>query len=493
MKKELLIELRDYELSELKAVMHGHLVLKLSDDCVSAIKKGRAYLDDRLETRDEAIYGINTGFGSLCDTRINKEDLNRLQENLVKSHAAGSGKEVRAEIVRLMLFLKIVALSKGYSAIRLETIQRLIDFYNKDVLPIIYEQGSLGASGDLAPLAHLSLPLIGTGEVRIKSQRLPGEALHQQFGWQALVLESKEGIALLNGTQFMSAYASYILLRFGHLFEKANSIACISMEAFQARLQAFHPALHRIRKQHGQAYVAFEIREILKGSELQEEAVDFVQDPYSFRCIPQVHGAIWDNFSYVKQLVQNEINSISDNPTVFPEEDLILSGGNFHGEAIAMALDYLKIGMHELGNISERRIYKLIAGQRGLPAFLVAEPGLNSGFMIPQYTAASLVSRSKTLCFPNSVDTIDSSNGQEDHVSMGANAALSSLQVFELVEQVIGIEYFVACQALDFRTQAKSSATVEKMRSDLRKQVSFIERDCIMHEPMSIAQRLLRE
>lgn len=492
MSKELKIELRDYSLEELLPVMKGEVSLSLSEECKAATQRCRDYLDKRLDSTDEAIYGINTGFGSLCDTRIEKSEIEQLQENLVKSHAAGSGDEIRSELVRLMIFLKILGLSKGYSGVRPALLERLIDFYNRDVLPVIYEQGSLGASGDLAPLAHMSLPLLGTGEVNIKGQKLPGEALHQQFGWEPLKLESKEGIALLNGTQFMSAHAVYLLLEFEQLFERGNEIAAISIEAFQARLKPFHPSLHKIRRHQGQLEVARKITGILEGSELQKVEVNYVQDPYSFRCIPQVHGAVWDRIQEVKKVCESELNAVTDNPTIFPDEDLILSGGNFHGESIAMMLDLLKLAIHEFGSISERRCYKLLSGDRGLPAFLVAKPGINSGFMIPQYTAASLVSRSKALCFPNSADTLDSSNGQEDHVSMGANSARSCLQVLELVKQVIGIEYLTSCQALDFRTEAKSSEKVESLRSTLRKKAPFMEQDEILHDLMAVAISLIR-
>ena len=484
LRTSLSIELRDYSIDELIPVAKGEVEISLSDKCKAAVKSCRAYLDKRLDESDEAIYGINTGFGSLCDTVIEKNELQELQENLVKSHAAGSGPELQPEIVRLMMFLKILGLSKGYSGVRVELLERMIEMYNQDVLPVIYEQGSLGASGDLAPLAHLSLPLIGAGEVNRKGQKLPGGALEQQFGWKALVLESKEGIALLNGTQFMSAHGVFILQQFSHLFDKATQIAAISIEAFQARLNPFHPSLHKIRKQPGQEYISSKIRSFLKDSSMQKEEVPYVQDPYTFRCIPQVLGASHDVFEQAKSVVENELNSVTDNPTIFEDEDLILSGGNFHGQAIAMALDHLKLAIHELGSISERRVYKLISGQRGLPAFLVAKPGINSGFMIPQYTAASLVSRSKALCFPNSADTIDSSNGQEDHVSMGANSALSCNQVLDLVYQVIAIEYLSSCQAIEFRRPSKSSLVIEEMISDLRAEVPFLQKDDVMQGHM---------
>jgi histidine ammonia-lyase len=420
----------------------------------------------------EPVYGINTGFGSLCDVKINNADLEQLQKNLVMSHACGTGEEVPHSIVKIMLLLKVQSLSYGHSGVQLLTVQRLIDFYNNDIFPVIYTKGSLGASGDLSPLAHLCLPLIGMGEVDYKGNRISGAELLKKLSWEEIHLQSKEGLALLNGTQFMSAYAVYCLIQSKRISVQSDFIAAISLDAFDGRLDAFNELIHIVRPHTGQLTTAKHMLEHLEGSEIATQKKVQVQDPYSFRCIPQVHGASKDTISHVRHVVTTEINSVTDNPNVFPDEDLIISGGNFHGQPLALVMDFLAIALAELANISERRTYQLISGQRGLPAFLVENPGLNSGFMIPQYTAASIVSENKQLCTPASVDSIVSSNGQEDHVSMGANAATKLLRVVENVDRVFAIELMNAVQALEFRRPLKSSPPIEKYISDYRKVVS---------------------
>ena len=374
----------------------------------------REYLDHKLENTTSPIYGITTGFGSLHKKTISKDQLNKLQENLVMSHACGTGAMVREDIVRLMLLLKIHALSLGKSGVQVATIQRLIDFFNEGICPVVYEQGSLGASGDLAPLAHLVLPLLGLGQVTYKGKIIDSGAILSKFNWSPVELKSKEGLALLNGTQFMSSYGVYIITMAERLSAFADIISAISLEAYDGRLDPFFECIHQIRPHKGQIETARMFRLILHGSQLISHKKAHVQDPYSFRCIPQVHGASKDAISYARSVILTEINSVTDNPTIFPDEDLIVSGGNFHGQPLALIFDYLAIALAELGSISERRVYRLIAGQRELPEFLVANPGLNSGFMIPQYTAASIVSQNKQLCTPSSVDSIPSSNEQED-------------------------------------------------------------------------------
>ena len=418
------------------------------------------------------VYGINTGFGSLCDVKINTEDLSQLQKNLVMSHACGTGEQVPQEIVRLMLLLKIQSLAYGHSGVQLKTVERLIEFYNLEIYPIIYTKGSLGASGDLAPLAHLCLPLIGMGEVILNDEIISGEKLLKKFNWEEIQLQSKEGLALLNGTQFMSAYGVWSCLQAKQLAENADSITAIAIDAFNCRLDPFHNLIHELRPHAGQLATAQNILNKLAGSEIASQEKVQVQDPYSFRCVPQVHGASKDAINYVCQVITTEINSVTDNPNVFPDEDLIISGGNFHGQPLAIALDFMAIALAELGNISERRTYQLISGSRGLPAFLVENPGLNSGFMIPQYTAASIVSENKQLCTPASVDSIVSSNGQEDHVSMGANAATKLHRVILNLQRILAIELLNAVQAIEFRRPLKSSIAVEKIISDYRKVVS---------------------
>ena len=480
------------ELAELAHILQSGISINLADDAVAAIKRSHAYLSDRLKKSDAPIYGVNTGFGSLYDKSIAKKDLAQLQKNLVMSHACGSGEPVPAEIVRAMLVLKVQNMAFGHSAVAPTTVQRLVDMYNADMLPVVYERGSLGASGDLAPLAHLSLPLLGLGEVVLAGKRMTSAQALKKLGWKPLELGPKEGLALLNGTQFMNAYASLLTLKATRLAQLADIIGAISLEAYDGRIEPFHPAVHAVRPHPGQAVVAGHFRELLKGSELIKRKKAHVQDPYSFRCIPQVHGASRDAIAYVERVVERELESVTDNPTVFDDDELIISAGNFHGQPLALALDFLAIALAELGSISERRTYKLIGGQRGLPAFLVAEPGLNSGLMIPQYTAASLVSANKQRCMPNSVDTIDSSNGQEDHVSMGAAAAIKTWQVAADVERILAIELFTAAQALEFRRPQRSSAKLESLVAAFREEVPFVRTDVVMHEPMEAALAFVR-
>jgi histidine ammonia-lyase len=475
------ISSKEISIEEVVSITNSRKKLKLSEASAQSIEKCRSFLNTYLEKSEAPVYGINTGFGSLCDTTISKEDLSQLQSNLVMSHACGTGSEVPMEVVKIMLFLKIQGLSYGHSGVQLQTVNRLIDFYNHDAFPVIYTQGSLGASGDLAPLAHLSLPLLGLGEFNYDGKRMDAKSVLDAHQWNMIKLQSKEGLALLNGTQFMSAYGVYSLNWSKNLWNKANKIMAMSMEGFDARIEPFSDLPHLVRKQPGQLKVARTIRSLTDGSELISRNKKHVQDPYSFRCVPQVHGATHDVLEFIEGVVTNEINSVTDNPTIFPDENQIISAGNFHGQPLALAYDQLAIAMAEIGSISERRVYKLISGTRDLPAFLVANPGLNSGFMIPQYTAASIVSRNKSLCTPSSVDTIDSSNGQEDHVSMGANAAVKMYDVVQNTERVLGIEIFAGTQALEFRRPAKSSETLESLYSDFRKSVSFVEDDKVMY------------
>ena len=453
-------------------ILKSNAKLALSESAITAIVKCRTYLDNKMANSTKPVYGINTGFGSLCDVKINTEDLSQLQKNLVMSHACGTGDQVPQEIVRLMLLLKIQSLAYGHSGVQLKTVERLIEFYNLEIYPIIYTKGSLGASGDLAPLAHLCLPLIGMGEVALKGEIISGEKLLKKFNWEEIQLQSKEGLALLNGTQFMSAYGVWSCLQAKQLAENADSITAIAIDAFNCRLDPFHNLIHELRPHAGQLATAQNILNKLVGSEIASQEKVQVQDPYSFRCVPQVHGASKDAIDYVCQVITTEINSVTDNPNVFPDEDLIISGGNFHGQPLAIALDFMAIALAELGSISERRTYQLISGTRGLPAFLVENPGLNSGFMIPQYTAASIVSENKQLCTPASVDSIVSSNGQEDHVSMGANAATKLHRVILNLQRILAIELLNAVQAIEFRRPLKSSTAVEKIISDYRKVVS---------------------
>lgn len=466
--------------------------LALSDDAVRRIQHCRDHLDKKMENQSTPIYGVTTGFGSLCDHNISKEDLSKLQKNLVMSHACGTGDLVPKDIIRIMLLLKVQSLSYGNSGVQVITVQRLIDFFNNDVLPVVYDEGSLGASGDLAPLANLMLPLLGLGEVHYKGEIRPAADIMKIFGWEPITLQSKEGLALLNGTQFMSSYGTYVLLKALRLSYLADMIGAVSLDAFDGRIEPFYDQIHQIRHHRGQIVTAERYRNFLKGSEMIAREKKHVQDPYSFRCIPQVHGASKDAINYVSTILGEEINAVTDNPTIFPEEDLVISAGNFHGQPLALSLDFLAIAMAELGNISERRTYQLIAGKRGLPSFLVAEPGLNSGFMIPQYAAAAIVSQNKQLCTPASVDSIESSQGQEDHVSMGANAATKALRVANNLERILAIELFNAAQALDFRKPVKSSEFINNFVAEYRKEVEFVKIDKVMYTEIAKSVKFLQ-
>ena len=479
-------------LGRVRAIIENRIPLALSEDARQRIIRCRSYLDEKMERNAQPIYGITTGFGSLCNISVGKEDLATLQKNLVMSHACGTGERVPREIVRLMLFLKAQSLSYGHSGVQLETVERLIDLYNLDLLPVVYQQGSLGASGDLAPLAHLSLPLIGLGEIeKADGKVVPAAEVLKEQGWQPIALKSKEGLALLNGTQFMSSFGAWSWLKAEDLSRQADRIAALSLDAFDGRIEPFCDEVHLVRGHKGQLETARTMRQLLEGSELISRPKKHVQDPYSFRCIPQVHGASKDSIAYVGSVLETEINSVTDNPTIFHEEDMVVSAGNFHGQPIALVMDYLAIAVAELGNISERRTYKLISGVRDLPPFLVAKPGLNSGFMIPQYTAASIVSQTKGLCMPASVDSIPSSQGQEDHVSMGSNAATKLYRVVMNVERVLAIELMNAAQAIEFRRPLRSSEHNEALLAAYRKVVPFIENDEVMYPHIASSIKFL--
>lgn len=462
-------------------IIKNHEKLALSDDARSRIIRCREYLDNKIAQTQTPVYGVTTGFGSLCNVSVGKDELSRLQINLMMSHACGTGDRVPNDIVKMMLLLKIQSLSYGFSGCKLDTVERLIDFFNNDIYPVVYMQGSLGASGDLVPLAHLSLPLVGLGEVEMNGEVISGAEMLERMQWKPITLASKEGLALLNGTQNMSSFAVWCLLESRRLSDWADRIGAMSLDAYCGLTSPFIEAVHLVRPHKGQLTTAARIKELLEGSEIIAQPKQYVQDPYSFRCIPQVHGASKDTIDYVASVIETEINSATDNPTVCPDDDLIISAGNFHGQPIALPMDFLAIAVSELANISERRIYKLVSGTRGLPSFLVANPGVNSGFMITQYTAASIVSLNKSLCSPASVDSIPSSQGQEDHVSMGANAAIKLYKVVLNTRRVLAIELFNAAQALEFRFPLKSSAPVMALHEAYRKVVPFIVNDEVMY------------
>lgn len=487
-----LISSKTLTLEGLDQVLHGHSKIALSEEAKLKITRCREFLDQKIASSSAPVYGINTGFGSLYNKHIPKEDLEKLQTNLVKSHACGTGPEVPREIVLLMLFLKVQSLSYGYSGVQLQTVQRLVDMFNERVVPKIYEMGSLGASGDLVPLAHLSLPLIGLGEVHYLGKIYSGDEVLKILNWLPIHFKSKEGLALLNGTQFMSAYGTWCLIHAQRIVKLANIIGALSLDAFDGRIEPFDELVHRIRPQKGQAIVAKAFQNLLAGSTIITQPKKHVQDPYSFRCIPQVHGASADAIDYVNSVILAEINGVTDNPNIFPDDDKIISAGNFHGQPLALALDFLAIALSELGSISERRTYQLISGVRDLPNYLIANPGINSGLMMPQYTAASLVSQNKQLCTPASVDSIVSSNGQEDHVSMGANAATKAYRVVNNLYSILAIELITATQALHFRRPLKTSPYLEEITNNFRVQVPFIETDRLLHDDIINAEKFLK-
>ena len=475
-------------IDRVEEIITRRIPLALSDDARARIARCREYLDHKMTSQKEPIYGITTGFGSLCDISISSDQLSTLQRNLVMSHSCSVGERVPSEIVRLMLLTKIQSLSYGNSGVQTATVERLVEMYNRSILPLVYQQGSLGASGDLAPLANLSLPLLGLGEVEMDGKIIPSSQMLEAMGWEPITLKCKEGLALLNGTQFMSSYALWCVIQSRRLSRWADKIGALSLDAFDGRIEPFMPQIQQVRPHRGQIETGRAVMEYLKGSELIARPKKQVQDPYSFRCIPQVHGASKDTLAYVAAAIETEINSVTDNPTIFPDEDLVISAGNFHGEPIAQPMDFLAVALCELSNISERRIFKLIAGVRGLPSFLVANPGVNSGFMIPQYAAASIVSQSKGLCWPASCDSIPSSQGQEDHVSMGANAATKLYRVVCNTRRVLAIELFNAAQALEFRRPLRTSPVLEEMVADFRRVVPFIENDTVMYPNINAAE-----
>ncbi|MBX2893455.1 MAG: histidine ammonia-lyase [Saprospiraceae bacterium] len=481
-----------FSLETIRQIVVERHPLALSEASARRIHRCREYLDHKLVQANELFYGINTGFGSLCDIRISEEDIEQLQHNLVVSHACGTGDLVPPEVVRLMLLLKIQSLSYGYSGVREKVVRRLLDFYNADILPVVFELGSLGASGDLAPLAHLSLPLIGLGEVWHEGRRQRADVVLQLRGWPPLVFKAKEALALLNGTQFSAAYMAWCLLESRRLTQIAHMNAAIGYDAFNCRLSPLDAHIHQIRPHKGQLEAARNVLQWLEGSQIASTEKTSVQDPYAFRCVPQVHGASLDALAHIEQMLLTEINAVTDNPNIFPDDDLILSGGNFHAQPLALPLDYLGIALAELGSISERRVYQLIGGQRGLPPFLTDDPGLHSGMMIAQYTAASIVNQNKGLCTPASVDSIISCNGQEDHVSMAANAATKARRIVLNLERLLAIEFMVAMQALEYRRPSRSSPAIESMHARYRTVVPRLGNDRVLHDDIEATVVFLR-
>jgi len=477
-------------------VARFHEKVKISKTSIEKVNSARKYIEEVIE-KDIPIYGINTGFGKLSDLPINKCDVSKLQKNLLMSHACGVGDAFSEEIVRGMILLRVNALIKGYSGIRLEVLDKLIEFLNKNLIPVVFTKGSLGASGDLAPLSHMSLPLIELGEVFYKGVRMSAkEGLKKAKIEPIAKLEAKEGLSLINGTQAMTSVGALVLYD-AFLLEKAASMSLsLTMEALQAIINAFDPRIHELRGHAGQITVAKRINFILTDSQMITTQGQLrIQDAYSIRCAPQVHGASLDAFNYVLQLVETEMNAVTDNPIVFTNTNEVISAGNFHGQPLALAFDYLGIAISELANISERRIERLVNANlsNGLPPFLVKKPGINSGFMIVQYSAASLVSENKILSHPASVDSIPSSANQEDHVSMGTIGARKAESILDNARKVIAMELFTACQAVELRGCAKLGKITKKVYDCIREHVPFIEEDTIMYPFIHQVENLLKE
>ncbi len=461
-----------------------------------AYKKIRESNDSvsRIVKENRVVYGVNTGFGILANTRISSEDTSRLQYKILQSHSVGVGKPISADIARLMLIAKVHALSLGYSGIRVETVERIIWHIENEVLPVVPEKGSVGASGDLAPLAHLFLPLIGLGEVYFQGKIFPTQEILNRFSLAPVQLGPKEGLALINGTQFITAHAAQAVQRMHNCLEAADIIGAMSLEALTGTKAPFHEKLHELRPFSGNKLVARRLRLLLNDSAIMKSHIDCgrVQDPYSLRCMPQVHGASRNAWVHLKKLTEIELNSVTDNPVILSAEQTI-SGGNFHGQSLALPLDYACIAAAELGNISDRRCYLLLEGKWGLPLLLMKNVGLNSGFMIPQYTTAALVTENKTLCFPASADSIPTSLGQEDHVSMGSISGRKLNQVLDNLEYILAIELLTACQAIEFRRPLKSSDVLEFAHEHIRQYVSFAEEDRIFADDVEKIKNIIAD
>lgn len=472
-------------------ILNGNLPTVLSKstkDCINASKKSV----EAIVAKKEKVYGINTGFGVLCDTIISEQETKTLQYNLLRSHSVGVGNALSPELAKLMLISKVHSLAKGFSGVDLATVERILWHISHDIIPIVPEKGSVGASGDLAPLAHLFLPLLGLGQVHFQGKILPTSEVLAHFGLAPIQLGAKEGLALINGTQFILAHAVMGLVRLHHCLEMADVIGAISLDALMGSAKPFEAKLHSLRPFRGNQLVAQRIAQLVKDSAILHAHIDCerVQDPYSLRCMPQVHGASRNAWLHLKQLTEIELNAVTDNPIVFDEWETI-SGGNFHGQPLALPLDYATIAAAELGNISDRRCYLMIEGRYGLPRLLLKETGLNSGFMIPQYTTAALVSENKSLCFPASVDSIPTSLGQEDHVSMGSISGRKLNQVIDNLEYILAIELLYATQALEFRRPLRSTALVERVVSMVREVVSFATADRIFSEDINALHQLI--
>ena len=473
------------------AIGSGKIKGILGDGAVKKLNSSQRYVQHIVEN-NKTVYGVNTGFGILATTKISGEDTATLQHKILQSHSVGVGEAIPAEIAKLMLITKVHALAQGYSGIRLETIERIRWHIENDVLPVVPEKGSVGASGDLAPLAHLFLPLIGLGQVIYKGTRYKAQDILKKFSLQPLDLGPKEGLALINGTQFILAFAAKAVQRMHNCLEAADIIGAMSLEALTGTKAPFDERLHQLRPFAGNKLVAQRLRLLLKDSAIMQSHIDCgrVQDPYSLRCMPQVHGASRNAWLHLKELTETELNAVTDNPIIFSSDDTI-SGGNFHGQPLALPLDYACFAAAEIGNISDRRCYLLLEGKWGLPMLLMKNVGLNSGFMIPQYTTAALVTENKTLCFPASADSIPTSLGQEDHVSMGSISGRKLEKVLDNLDNILAIELMTACQAIEFRRPLRSSSILEHAHEYVRQQVSFAREDRIFADDIRKVREML--
>ncbi|MGB5203376.1 MAG: histidine ammonia-lyase [Eudoraea sp.] len=474
-------------------IARGTIQGQLSNASRKRVRKSKLVVENIVE-KGQAVYGINTGFGPLCTTNISKEETKILQTNILKSHSVGVGKPIKTELAKLMLILKIHSLAKGYSGIAEETLDRILWHIENDAIPLVPSQGSVGASGDLAPLSHLFLPLIGLGKVLFENKIIGTEELFKKTGLKPLELGPKEGLALINGTQFILAHAIRVLEKLHNCLSHADIIGAMMIEGLQGSVKPFYNELHSLRPFKGNIHVAQRVKLLLKGSEIMENHIDCerVQDPYSLRCIPQVHGASRNSWLHLKELVHVELNSVTDNPIIVNEE-LTISGGNFHGQPLAMALDYACLAASELGNISDRRIYLALEGNSpGVPKLLMEDTGINSGYMILQYTTAALASENKGLCFPSSADSIPTSMGQEDHVSMGSIAGRKALRVLGNLEKILAIELLTATQAFEYRKPLKSGILLEEVHKEVRKKVAFAKKDRVFADDIEQGIKLVR-
>lgn len=480
-----------YTLQDLRHLVETKPVLKLEPEVAEKIEAGARFVQDKAE-QDIYVYGVNTGFGSLCETRVAPDEVELLQYNHVVSHACGVGEPAPEVITRLTMLIKLLTFRTGHTGVSVATVNRLLDFWNNDVIPAIPRKGTVGASGDLSPLAHMALPLLGLGKVFFRGQVVESRHALEEMGWQPLRLKAKEGLALTNGVQYINAYAAHALVQAGELVDSADLIAALSIQAFSCSRTFYQALYHETSLHEDRRVVAANLRRLLEDSNhyALPTCNQSKQDPYSFRCIPQVHGAIRQAYNFARGTIEKECNGVSDNPLFFPEQDEILFGGNLHGESTAMCLDFLAIALSELSNISERRTYQLLSGQRGLPSFLVKHPGLNSGFMIPQYTSAALLNENKVLCTPASIDTIPTCQLQEDHVSMGGTSAYKLCQIVENSEYILAIELLTAAQAVHFNKELRLSAATAEVFEELRQNIAFLERDRVMSDDMERSRDL---